>query len=51
MAGIRVNTGSGIDPKMVDQLVELEREPIKQIEVRKKVVVDEQKLFGELRGL
>lgn len=51
MAGIRVNTGSGIDPKMVDQLIEIEHEPIKQLETRKKVVVDEQKLFSDLKGL
>lgn len=51
MAGIRINTGSGIDPKMVDQLVEMEREPIKQVEARKKTVVDEQKLFNDLKGL
>lgn len=51
MAGMRVNTGSGIDPKMVDQLVELERQPIKLIEERKKVLTDEKKLFTELKGL
>ncbi|KAB8038007.1 flagellar filament capping protein FliD [Silvanigrella paludirubra] len=51
MAGIRINTGSGIDPKMVDQLVEIEREPIKQVEARKKTIVDEQKLFSDLKGL
>ncbi|BBH53672.1 flagellar filament capping protein FliD [Fluviispira sanaruensis] len=50
MAGIRINTGSGIDPKMVDQLVEMEREPIKQLETRKKEVVNEQKSFGELKN-
>ena len=51
MAGIRINTGSGIDPKMVDQIVEIEHEPIKQLESRKKTVVDEQKLFSDLKGL
>ena len=50
MAGLRINTGSGIDPKMVDQLVEIEREPIKQVEARKKIVTDEQKLFSELKN-
>ncbi len=51
MAGMRVNTGSGIDPKMVDQLVELERQPIKQVEERKKVLNDEKKVFNELKTL
>ena len=51
MAGMRINTGSGIDPKMVDQLVEIEREPIKQVESRKKKIIDEQKLFSDLKGL
>ncbi|APJ04208.1 flagellar filament capping protein FliD [Silvanigrella aquatica] len=51
MAGIRINTGSGIDPKMVDQLVEIEREPIKQLETRKKTLIDEQKLFNDLKAL
>ena len=51
MAGFRINTGSGIDPKMVDQLVEIQREPIKQVEARKKTIVDEQKLFSDLKGL
>lgn len=51
MAPIRVNTGSGIDPKMVDQLVEIQKEPIKQLENRKKVLVDEQRQFNELKGL
>lgn len=51
MAGMRINTGSGIDPKMVDQLVEIEREPIKQVESRKKTIIDEQKLFSDLKGL
>ncbi|RDB36006.1 flagellar filament capping protein FliD [Spirobacillus cienkowskii] len=51
MAPIRVNTGSGIDPKMVDQLVEIQKEPIKQLESRKKVLADEQRQFNELKGL
>ncbi len=51
MAGIRVNTGSGIDPKMIDQLIEIEHEPIKKVEARKKTVVDENKLFTDLKGL
>ncbi|MES2613920.1 MAG: flagellar filament capping protein FliD [Bdellovibrionota bacterium] len=51
MPGIRVNTGSGIDPKMVDQLVELERQPIKLIEEHKKTIADEKKVFTELKGL
>ncbi|MGY3805096.1 flagellar filament capping protein FliD [Pigmentibacter ruber] len=51
MAGIRVNTGSGIDPKMVDQLIEIEHEPIKKVEARKKEINDEHKLFNDLKGL
>lgn len=51
MAGMRINTGSGIDPKMVDQLVELERQPIKLAEEHKKTITDEKKLFTDLRGL
>jgi flagellar hook-associated protein 2 len=51
MAGFRINTGSGIDPKMVDQLVELERQPIKAVEARKKTVNEEKKAFTELKGL
>ena len=51
MAGMRINTGSGIDPKMVDQLVELERQPIKLVEEHKKTVTDEKKVFTELKGL
>ncbi len=48
---MRINTGSGIDPKMVDQLIEIEKQPIKNIDVRKKTVQDEKKLFSDLRGL
>ena len=51
MAGMRINTGSGIDPKMVDQLVEMERLPIKTIEEHKKVVVEEKKVFTELKTM
>jgi flagellar hook-associated protein 2 len=51
MAGMRINTGSGIDPKMIDQLVELERQPIKLVEEHKKTVADEKKLFSDLKGL
>jgi flagellar hook-associated protein 2 len=51
MSGMRINTGSGIDPKMIDQLVEIERQPIKQIEERKKTVNEEKKVFNELKGL
>ena len=51
MAGMRINTGSGIDPKMVDQLVELERQPIKLVEEHKKNISDEKKVFSELKGL
>jgi flagellar hook-associated protein 2 len=49
--GMRINTGSGIDPKMVDQLVELERAPVKRVEDRKNSLVEEQKAFNELKGL
>jgi flagellar hook-associated protein 2 len=49
--GMRINTGSGIDPKMVEQLVELERAPVKRVEERKKETIEEQKAFTELKGL
>jgi flagellar hook-associated protein 2 len=49
--GMRINTGSGIDPKMVEQLVELERAPVKRVEERKKETLEEQKAFTELKGL
>lgn len=49
--GMRINTGSGIDPKMVEQLVELERAPVKRVEQRRAEVVEEQKAFTELKGL
>jgi flagellar hook-associated protein 2 len=51
MAGMRINTGSGIDPKMIDQLIEIERQPIKLIEQKKATVASEKKVFGELKGL
>lgn len=51
MAGIRFNTGSGIDPKMVDKLIELEQKPIKDLETKKKKVEDEKKLYSDLRGM
>lgn len=49
--GVRVNTGSGIDPGLVNKLIELERQPIKQIETRKKVVEDDRKSFREFTQL
>lgn len=49
--GMRVNTGSGVDPGMVDKLIEIEKMPVKNLEKRKQVVVDEQKTFRELVGL
>jgi hypothetical protein len=49
--GVRVNTGSGIDPGLVNKLVELERQPIKQIETRKKVVEEDRKSFREFTQL
>jgi flagellar hook-associated protein 2 len=49
--GMRVNTGSGIDPKMVDKLIEAERLPIKRVEERKSAVVEEQKAYKELGTL
>lgn len=49
--GMRINTGSGIDPKMVDQLVELERRPIKQLEERREKRLEEQKKFQEVVSL
>lgn len=49
--GMRINTGSGIDPKMVDKLIEAERIPIKRVEERKSAVVEEQKAYKDLGGL
>lgn len=49
--GVRVNTGSGIDPGLVNKLIELERQPIKQLESRKKVVEDDRKAFREFTQL
>lgn len=49
--GVRVNTGSGIDPQLVNKLVELERQPIKKIETRKKDLEDERKQFREFTQL
>jgi flagellar hook-associated protein 2 len=49
--GMRVNTGSGIDPTMVDKLIEAERIPIKQLEERKKKVIEDQKGYKELSTL
>ena len=49
--GMRVNTGSGIDPKLVDQLIELEREPVRQLERREHIVQEEKGKFDELKGL
>jgi flagellar hook-associated protein 2 len=49
--GVRVNTGSGIDPGLVNKLIELERQPIKQLETRKKVVEDDRKSFREFTQL
>ena len=49
--GFRINTGSGIDPKLVDKLMELEFQPVKMIESRVKGVEEEQKEFNELKGL
>lgn len=49
--GVRVNTGSGIDPQLVNKLVELERQPIKKIETRKKDTEEERKLFREFTQL
>ncbi len=49
--GVRVNTGSGIDPQLVNKLVELERQPIKKIETRKKDLEEERKQFREFSQL
>lgn len=46
--GMRINTGSGIDPTLVDKLIEVERMPIKKIEDRKLKVTEESKLFRDL---
>ncbi|MEN9827234.1 MAG: hypothetical protein RI953_2979 [Pseudomonadota bacterium] len=49
--GVRVNTGSGIDPGLVNKLIELEREPIKKLETRKKDLEEERKQFREFTQL
>lgn len=49
--GMRVNTGSGIDPQLVKQLMELEKRPVQAVEERKSKVVEEQKSFRELTTL
>lgn len=49
--GVRVNTGSGIDPQLVNKLIELERQPIKKIETRKKDIEEERKEFREFTQL
>ncbi|MCA2960452.1 MAG: flagellar filament capping protein FliD [Silvanigrellales bacterium] len=49
--GMRINTGSGIDPGLVDKLIEMERLPIKQIEERKKKVSEDQKGYKDLTAL
>ncbi len=49
--GMRINTGSGIDPTMVDKLIEVERQPIKRVEERKKQVEEDKKSYQELAGL
>jgi len=49
--GMRINSGSGIDPSMVDKLIEVERMPIKQVEERKKKVEGDQKSYKDLNGL
>ena len=51
MAGIKLNTGSGIDPGLVDKLIEMDRLPIKAVEERKKKVDEDQKSYKELTGL
>jgi flagellar hook-associated protein 2 len=49
--GVRVNTGSGIDPGLVNKLIELERQPIKQLENRKKTVEEDRKGFRDFAQL
>lgn len=49
--GVRVNTGSGIDPGLVSKLIELERQPIKQLENRKKTVEEDRKGFRDFTQL
>ena len=51
LAGMKINTGSGIDPTMVDKLIEVERMPIDAVQKRKDKVVDDQKGYKELTGL
>lgn len=51
MAGVRLSGFSGaIPPNLVDQLVDAERIPIKQIEQKKMKQEDTLKLVGELEG-
>ena len=49
--GMRINTGSGIDPSLVDKLIEVEKMPIKQVQERKNKVTEDQKSYKDLNGL
>jgi len=49
--GMRVGGGGGASAALVEKLIEAERLPIKQLEVRKQEVVEQQKAFKELTGL
>ncbi len=51
MAGVRVNTGSGIDPSLIEKLIDTERAPIRTLETRKSKVTEEQKLYKEMASL
>lgn len=49
MAGIRVNgLASGLPPNLVDQVIEAERMPVKQMQEKKTKIEDKVKLVGDL---
>lgn len=48
--GIRMPGLSGIDPKMIDKLIELERAPVEQAKRRKEKFVEQKKEVEKLQG-
>ncbi len=51
MAGIRVNgLASGLPPNLVDQVIEAERMPVKQMQEKKTKIEDKVKLVGDLES-
>ena len=52
MAGMRMpGMSSGIDPKMVDQLIEIQKLPIQTAKARREKIVEEKAEFDKLGGL